>query len=66
MLLPLYLFAFAMWRWEKKDMVDSRFTGRDGEAAGGQATNELIRDSRDSLPGGNTPSAASNVLTSTA
>ena len=33
----MYAFAFAMWHWEKKALVDSRFTGRDGEEVGGQS-----------------------------
>ena len=31
-LLPLYGFAIAMWRWERQDLVDNRFTGTEGEA----------------------------------
>ena len=38
LLLPLYAFAFAMWQWERKAIVDSRFTGQDGESAGGSGS----------------------------
>jgi len=33
-LLPLYAFCFAYWRWSRQDMVDLRFTGREQEKDG--------------------------------
>ena len=33
-LLPLYAFCFAYWRWSREDMVDLRFTGREQQKDG--------------------------------
>ena len=47
-LLPLYAFAFAMWHWERKALIESRFTGQEGESVGGQS--EQLAAGQDRLP----------------
>ena len=50
MLLPLYAFCFAYWRWSRQDMVDLRFTGREQES-GGQGSPVLPVSAPQQQPG---------------